>query len=488
MDKAGLRRAQTKKRIFSFLMALLIVLIETGLMAYVWVAFYNHEIPKAYYFWGHVFISVVYMAILFFISVMYGGLKIGSYRMLELVFSQVFSTVITNILFYLIICMIAYHFPTPLPVLGITFLQCVLIGIWVFVATRFYRSLFPPLNVLLVFGGRNKDLFVEKVRTRRHQFSITASLDAEKTELSEICGEVLKHEAVMMWDVPMKYRNPLFKFCYENSIEIYMMPKILDIILLGSTTLHFFDTPLLLTKSSPLEFEQLFLKRLFDIVFSLLLIIVLSPIMLITALCIKLYDRGPVLYKQIRVTRDNEEFYIYKFRSMIENAEGDGQARLATKNDKRITPVGRVIRKVRIDELPQLFNVLSGEMSFVGPRPERPEIIEQYKKDMPEFTYRTKVKAGITGYAQIYGKYNTLPYDKLKLDLYYIENFSVWLDVKLIILTVKILFTPESTEGIAEGALTAEIHRDRAPEVLQPDSEGRDGNRPGAGDEEVSDE
>ena len=149
------------------------------------------------------------------------------------------------------------------------------------------------------------------------------------------------------------------------------------------------------------------------------------------------------------------EFYIYKFRSMIEDAEKDGQARLATKNDRRITPVGRVIRKVRIDELPQLFNVLSGEMSFVGPRPERPEIIEKYKEDMPEFSYRTKVKAGITGYAQIYGKYNTLPYDKLKLDLYYIENFSVWLDLKLVILTVKILFTPESTEGIAEGALTA---------------------------------
>jgi lipopolysaccharide/colanic/teichoic acid biosynthesis glycosyltransferase len=175
--------------------------------------------------------------------------------------------------------------------------------------------------------------------------------------------------------------------------------------------------------------------------------------MLITALCIKLYDMGPVLYKQIRVTEGDREFEIIKFRSMIVDAEKDGVARLARKNDDRITPVGRVIRKIRFDEFPQLFNVLKGDMSFVGPRPERPSIIEQYTRAMPEFKYRTKVKAGITGYAQVYGKYNTLPYDKLKLDLFYIENFSVWLDLRLIILTVKTIFTLESTEGISEGIL-----------------------------------
>ncbi|MCR5790457.1 MAG: exopolysaccharide biosynthesis polyprenyl glycosylphosphotransferase [Lachnospiraceae bacterium] len=455
MEKELLQKAQMRKRIYSFLMALLIVALEGGIMLYTWVVFYNHELPKAYYFRGHIFIFVVYMLILFLISIMYGGLKIGSYRMIELTFSQVFSTVVTNILFYLIICMIAYHFPTPLPVLFVTILQSFCIGAWVYLATMIYRRLFPPLDILLLYGGRKKDLFVEKVRTRRHQFAINASIRAEEKELSEIFREIDRHEAVMMWDLPLTLRNTLFKYCYENAVEIYTMPKIMDIILMGSNTLHFFDTPLLLTKSSPLELEQLILKRFFDIVFSLLLIILLSPIMLITALCIRLYDRGPVLYRQTRVTRDNRTFLICKFRSMIVEAEKDGTARLATKNDARITPVGRVIRKMRIDELPQLFNVLSGEMSFVGPRPERPEIIETYQKEMPEFTYRTKVKAGITGYAQVYGKYNTLPYDKLKLDLYYIENFSVWLDLKLIILTAKILFTFESTEGIEEGNITA---------------------------------
>ena len=177
--------------------------------------------------------------------------------------------------------------------------------------------------------------------------------------------------------------------------------------------------------------------------------------MLITAIAIKLYDGGPVFYKQIRCTRDRKEFYILKFRSMKVDAEKDGVARLAAKNDSRITPVGKLIRPTRIDELPQLFNILRGEMSFIGPRPERPEIIDQYMEEMPEFAFRMKVKAGLAGYAQVYGKYNTTPYDKLKLDLTYIEQYSVWLDLKLMLLTLKILIKPESTEGVDSSQTTA---------------------------------
>ena len=130
-------------------------------------------------------------------------------------------------------------------------------------------------------------------------------------------------------------------------------------------------------------------------------------------------------------------------------------ARLASKNDPRITPIGKFIRATRIDELPQLFNILKGEMSFIGPRPERPNIIDDYMKEMPEFALRMKVKAGLAGYAQVYGKYNTTPYDKLKLDLTYIEQYSVWLDLKLMLLTLKILIKPESTEGVEENQTTA---------------------------------
>ena len=171
-----------------------------------------------------------------------------------------------------------------------------------------------------------------------------------------------------------------------------------------------------LLRNRGLSPENRFAKRLIDILFSGFALIVLSPIMIIVALLIKLYDGGPALFKQKRLTIDGKVFEVYKFRSMIVDAEKDGVARLASKNDDRITPIGKFIRAVRLDELPQLLNILKGDMSIVGPRPERPEIAEEYMKDMPEFAYRLKVKAGLTGYAQILGKYNTTPRDKLLLD------------------------------------------------------------------------
>ena len=194
---------------------------------------------------------------------------------------------------------------------------------------------------------------------------------------------------------------------------------------------------------------------LIDLVCSVVLIVLTSPLMLLAALIIKGYDGGPVLYRQTRCTLNGKQFRILKFRSMRVDAEKDGVARLARKNDDSITPFGHVIRACRIDELPQLFNILKGEMSFIGPRPERPEIIAQYVESMPEFVFRMKVKAGLAGYAQVYGKYNTTPYDKLKLDLTYIENYSVWLDLKLMLLTLKILFTPDATEGVDGSQTTA---------------------------------
>ena len=253
----------------------------------------------------------------------------------------------------------------------------------------------------------------------------------------------------------MDARNKILKFCFGKSIRIYVMPKISDVLIKGADQIHLFDTPILLIREYELKFEERFVKRLLDILISFLLIILTSPFMLLTAIAIKVYDRGPVFYKQIRCTRDCRDFAIIKFRSMRVDAEKDGVARLAQKNDNRITPVGKFIRMTRLDELPQLFNIFKGDMSFIGPRPERPEIMQQYLQDMPEFIYRTKVKAGLAGYAQVYGKYNTTPYDKLKLDLFYIENYSLWLDLKLMLLTLKIVFKPESTEGVENSQVTA---------------------------------
>lgn len=449
-----MNRLQMKKRIFSVLMSFLIVALETSVAISAEVLYYNMRVPKEFVFWGHVFLAALYAFILFIFSAMYGGLKIGSFRMIELAFSQGLATLITNAIYYAIIVLWAYHLPSFVPIIIVTVIQCLCIAVWIFVATYFFRLLFPPLDVLLIYDGDTKDSFVDKVKTRRHQFKINETVLATES-YDKITELIDKHQAVMMWDVSAEQRNILFKYCYEHSVETYVMPKIMDIVLRGATPLHFFDTPLLLTKSSPLEIEQLITKRIVDIVLSLILIVITSPIMLITAILVKAYDGGSIIYKQKRLTVDNKEFYIYKFRSMREDAEKDGVARLAAAADDRVTPIGRVIRKIRFDELPQLFNVIAGSMSFVGPRPERPEIAEQYIENMPEFTYRTKVKAGITGYAQVYGKYNTLPYDKLKLDLYYIENYSLWLDIKLIILTTKTLFKADATEGVAKGNITA---------------------------------
>ena len=318
-----------------------------------------------------------------------------------------------------------------------------------------YYKAFPPREILIIHGERPIDDIVMKFETRKDKYrikkcmNILEGMEAVKAEIGNGYG------AVVLWDISAVDRNALLKYCYSLSVRVYMMPKITDVLIRGADQLHLFDTPIYLTREYSLKVGQRVAKRSIDLFCSILLLIIASPFMLITAVAIKLYDGGPVLYKQIRCTRDRKEFYILKFRSMRVDAEKDGVARLAAKNDSRITPVGKFIRATRIDELPQLLNILKGEMSFIGPRPERPEIIDQYMEEMPEFAFRMKVKAGLAGYAQVYGKYNTTPYDKLKLDLTYIEQYSVWLDIKLMLLTLKILIKPESTEGVEQDQTTA---------------------------------
>ena len=255
---------------------------------------------------------------------------------------------------------------------------------------------------------------------------------------------------MMLCGIEEQKRNMLIKYCYERSIRIYVAPEITDILLRGADKLHSFDTPFLLLRNYGLSFEQRVIKRAMDVLISGFLLIIASPFMLLTALAIRMEDHGPALFKQERVTMDGRKFFIYKFRSMIVDAEKNG-AQFSTKNDSRITKVGGFIRATRLDELPQLLNILKGDMSIVGPRPERQQYIEEFCQETPEFIYRLKVKAGLTGYAQIYGKYNTTPLDKLKLDLMYIETYSVFLDIRLIFLTLKIMFTKESTEGVEDG-------------------------------------
>ena len=447
------KSADALRRLYMLVVCAVMILACSGMILYILNRIYNLEFRTQLYLRGHIFVMALYIGVFLFLGQVFGGLLVGIRKVGEVMFSLLFTAILTDIFFYFIVMLLSYKFPDPGPLLLVLLLQLVFSFSWISIFGNLYAKNFKPFDVLLIYKGESIENFRKKLNERKDQFNISevVSVDCGEESLKEYIN---RYNTVMLWDIPAEQRNNIFKYCYEESKRMYVMPKISDIILNGSTPVHLFDTPLLLTEGNPLEYEERVIKRLVDIILSLVLIILTSPIMLITAIIIKLYDRGPVFYKQIRCTKNSREFKIIKFRSMIVNAESRGVAVLAKENDPRITPIGRFIRKCRIDELPQLFNVLKGDMSFVGPRPERPEFIEKFKETMPEFAFRMKVRAGITGYAQLYGKYNTLPYDKLKFDLYYIEQYSIWLDIKLMILTLKILFTKESTEG-AESDITA---------------------------------
>ncbi len=451
-------KKESLKRLIILCMSFMGILIQTAIYAYTWLEVYHMKLAwhNKFTFKGHILMIFVYFVLILFFSTTYGGLKIGYLKPWDVYFSQVFAIVCVGIISYLQISLMEIRLVRSGPILEMVLFQFVVAGIWTYLCNRCYRGFFPPRKLLLIYGDHPIEDILMKFGSRKDKYRIGECVhmsEGEEVLMDKAMGS--GYDGVVIWDVPTSVRNRLLKIFYSRNIRVYMMPKISDVIIKGSDQLHLFDTPILLTREYSLKIEQRMIKRLIDIVCSLILLVVASPVMLITAIAIKMYDGGPALYKQVRCTKNEKEFYILKFRSMRVDAEKDGVARLAAKNDSRITPIGKFIRAVRIDELPQLINILKGEMSFIGPRPERPEIIKQYMEEMPEFAFRTKVKAGLAGYAQVYGKYNTTPYDKLKLDLSYIENYSVWLDIKLMLLTLKILLTPESTEGIDQNQITA---------------------------------
>lgn len=326
---------------------------------------------------------------------------------------------------------------------------------WSFLAHRWYFQTFPPKRTLVIYDKREgtERLISEYGMTRK--FDVVGTISAESC-LAQDCKPLSEVETVFLCGVHSHDRNILLKQCVNLGVTAFVIPRIGDTIMSGAKPMHLFHLPMLRVGRYHPSPEYVFFKRLFDVVVSGLAFVVASPFMLLTAIAIKAYDRGPVFYRQRRLTKDGKEFDVLKFRSMRVDAEKDGVARLSTgEKDDRITPVGRVIRKIRFDELPQLFNILKGDMSIVGPRPERPEIAKQYEQELPEFSLRLQAKAGLTGYAQVYGQYNTTPYDKLQMDLMYIANPSFVEDLRICFATVKILFMPESTEGVEEGSTTA---------------------------------
>ena len=269
-------------------------------------------------------------------------------------------------------------------------------------------------------------------------------------------GMLDDYATVFLCGVHSHERNIILKYCVANGIVVYIIPRVGDVIMSGAKKIPMFHLPMMRVDRYCPPPEYQLAKRTLDLLLGLFLLLLFSPFLLIAAIAVKIEDGGPVFYRQIRLTKDGQEFNMLKFRSMVISAEQDGVARLSTgRDDPRITRVGRVLRAHRIDELPQLFNVLGGSMSLVGPRPERPEIAAEYEREMPEFALRLQCKAGLTGYAQVYGKYNTTPYDKLQMDLMYISRPSIVEDIKILFATFTILFRPDSTEGVAPGQVTA---------------------------------
>lgn len=458
------------KRMIMFLFAMVIVVIMGTAFYTVWQSYYNYS-PELQTdtFWrrGNVLLALIYTLIYIIFSRLVNAYKVGSLKISGLILSQVLAVLMSNFMAYFLISLIRRGFLSLMPLIGLTVFDIAAAIIWSIASKKFYAHIYPPKRMIIVYGSEAARDLVQKISLRVDKYLICSSVSISEP-LESIKERILGFDGVIICDLPAEIRNKLLKYTYEKSLRTYISPKISDVILKGCDEIHIFDTPLYLSRNIGFTFEERIIKRTVDIILSLICVIVTSPVTLIFALLIKLYDHGPVLYKQVRLTRDGKQFYVYKFRSMIENAESDGKARLASEDDDRITPVGRVMRKFRIDELPQFFNVLKGDMSFVGPRPERPEIASQYEHDMPEFKFRLKVKAGLTGYAQILGKYNTTPYDKLKLDLMYIEQYSPLLDLRILLQTIKTLFTPESTEGISPDQFTPTA---KAPEKIKESEE-----------------
>ena len=442
------------KRFIVFCLASLIILAQAAVFAYVWYDFYRIRIDEPFWRRGNWVLIAIYALINTMFSRLYGGLKVGYLKRIDVFYSLTLATICTNVVVYFQITLINRWFLEAKPMISMTVVQLLLIIIWIWGSRYIYSRLYRARKLLVIYGDRDPgDDLIHKMNSRKDKYDISGKVHSSVGE-REIHKLMRNYDGVIIWDLPSMERNRYLKYCFAHSIRCYVSPKISDIILMGSDRIHLFDTPLLMSRNMGLSIDQRAAKRVMDMVISGIGIVITSPIMLIIALAVKLYDRGPVFYFQERLTVGGRSFMICKFRSMCVDSEKNG-ARLASKHDSRITPVGKVLRNLHLDELPQLFNVFKGDMSLVGPRPERKTIMREYERELPEFYYRLKVKAGLTGYAQVYGKYNTTPYDKLKLDLFYIENYSFLLDIKLIFMTVKIFFQKEVSEGVDDKQVNA---------------------------------
>ena len=425
------------------------VLLIAAPFTVVWLTYYIRTVlmfPSVYRWSG---IILMFIVLYIFFGRIYEAFLISLKRVSETFYSQALAVLFADGFMFLVLWLMSNAFPNLAPAMCALAGQLVLSALWCVLAHRWYFTHYGGKKTGVVYDVRRgvEDLFGRYGMDRKFDIQFACTVE---TCLENGMAMLDDLDSVFLCGVHSHERNIILKHCVANGIAVYILPRVGDVIMSGAKKIHLFHLPILRVDRYNPPPEYIVTKRAFDLLFSVAMLILFSPLMLVTAAAIKLCDGGPVFYRQTRLTKDGRKFRIFKFRSMVVSAEDDGVARLSTgETDDRVTPVGRVIRACRIDELPQLFNVIGGSMSIVGPRPERPEIAAVYEREMPEFALRLQAKAGLTGYAQVYGKYNTTPYDKLQMDLMYISRPNFVEDLKILFATLQILFSRESTEGVA---------------------------------------
>lgn len=430
-----------------------LIIWNVGLFSFVYENYYVNFAFRTHRIHGGLISILVYLIIYMAFCNVYKAFRFVSATIAETLFSQFISFGLADAILYAECCLICNDYVNIWPGAITVIFQLVGTAVLIIIGKNELVKRVPPKQTLMIFGAgttmddaiRFKNRLMKKYS---HMFNIEAILD-EKDSDGNIDKYFNECEGIILFELSNETRSEFIRRCLNNDKIFYFTPVIEDIMCQGCEPKHLLDTPLMKYEYKYMNLRSRVWKRMMDFGFSLLMIVVTLPFMLLTAIAVKLEDGGPVLYKQRRYTQNMREFTIYKFRSMIVDAEKNG-AQPCKDNDDRITKVGKIIRASRLDELPQLFNILKGDMSFVGPRPERIEHVEKYTAELPEFKYRLAVKGGLTGYAQIYGKYNTSAYDKLRLDLMYIEKQNFFLDLKLCMLTFKTMFEKESTEGFSK--------------------------------------
>ncbi|WP_159459740.1 sugar transferase [Scatolibacter rhodanostii] len=384
----------------------------------------------------------------------YGGYAIGQQKSKPIIYSLTLATIITDLITHFELSIMnagagkhgRFVYEDPHLLLLVIILQILVIIAFTYLGNYIYFLIEPPEKCCVIASSESSlGHVIPKINRFKKQYNIVYKIHYGNRAVFDRIDEC---DTVFIYDIPESHRNRFIDYCYQNNKHIYYNFEMADVVAMGGKFTTIDDKSFVCHTVKEMTIEQRAVKRLMDISISLVGLIVASPIMLISAIIIKAEDGGKIFYRQKRLTKFGKVFEVLKFRTMKEE---NSVHKSAAQDDDRITKVGNVLRRFRLDELPQLINILWGDMTLVGPRPEMLENVAEYTSDLPEFSYRLRAKAGLTGLAQISGKYNTSPKDKLVLDLMYIENFSIWSDIKIILQTVTVFFkSSESTEAFGK--------------------------------------